>query len=606
MRRNLIKAVSLLCVLLLLPMWGMAENEITLDPFPAVVRPGKAERYGYFSPVSGPVHAVLADGWGKDVEEIFVGSCVAGVNYFIWDGLIQGDDPDSGEYTLRITCGEQTAEFPLTIGPAAPCVHDTEISVSDDGLVSVSVYCSCAGTLQLSADENGVWETVYSADAGEGEKQFTWDGVMPSSGRHLSQGDHTLQVWLTDETGFSGTRQNRMIVYPAVEDVLPQETENIENDGIADASGTDAEAVESQTQNASGLSADEAHIVWPSKVTTPEDETNYWTLPIGVLDEEAIWNVMMQPMTVLDGGQKDVYKLRATPDKSTAKSNVVGEITYASQGVHVLETLDNGWTYVEVYNSSYGPNCDSRRGYGVTNELIRGYVQTSLLKTVTPQDYMGLLIDKKNQTMYIFEDGHITGTLLVSTGLNNSKQSWNETPSGEYIMISKMGGFPAGNLWCAYGMRVNGGCAIHEVPYIGNADTPAARRDYSSTAKQLGQKASHGCIRVQREKNEAGQNIKWLWDHMKVGVKVLIWEDSGRFTEYPDDSTELYYNPTGGQYFHEDQYCKGVKSRWLPLTAFTYGELETGDFAKLTPCPKCVTHIMRKNEIDDLNRQNGF
>ncbi|MBO2517047.1 MAG: hypothetical protein CW338_07245 [Clostridiales bacterium] len=597
MRQTFVKILCILCAIVLLPVCAVAENGITLDIFPQTVRPGKAERYAYTSPASGEVHITLVDGRGLDVMELITGSCVAGINYFIWDGLVQDADPDTGDYTLRITCGDQTAEFPVVIGPAAPCIRDTDISVSVEGIVTVNAFCSCGGTLTVSADTDGGWETVYSVQADEGKVTIIWDGILPSSGRHLSGGEHTVQLCLTDREGFAGTKQNRIIEYPAIEDPELSGGDETEEDGP----GADEIILSADD----GLSSDESHIVWPSKVTTPDDEMNYWTLPIGVMDEEAIWNVMMQPMTVLKGNQTEVYRLRSTPDKSS-KANIIGEITYESQGVHVLETLDNGWTYVEVYNSSYGPNCASRRGYGVTNDLLRGYVETSVLKTITPQDYMGLLIDKRNQTMYIFEDGHITGTLLVSTGLNNKTQSWNETPSGEYIMISKMGGFPAGNLWCAYGMRVNGGCAIHEVPYIGDADTPSSKRDYSSTVKMLGQKASHGCIRVQKAKNEAGQSIKWLWDHMKIGVKVLIWEDSGRYTEYPADSTELYYNPTGGKYFHEDQYCKSVKSRWLPLTAFTYGELDTGDFAKLTPCPKCVTTIMRKTEIDELNRENGF
>ena len=331
---------------------------------------------------------------------------------------------------------------------------------------------------------------------------------------------------------------------------------------------------------------------------------NYWTLPIGDFNEEAIWEVMMQPMTVIvEKGktQRDVYRLRATPDSEISKENVVGEITYESQGVHVLDTLDNGWSLVEVYNSSYGPYCASRRGYGVTDDLIRGYVKTSLLTTLTPRTDYGLLIDKLEQKLYIFSEGKCIGVLLVSTGLNNSKQVWNETPAGEFVMISRMGGFAAGNLWCAYGMRINGGCAIHEVPYIGTADTPAANRDYSSTVKLLGQKASHGCIRVQKAANEQGQNIKWLWDNIKVNTKVLIWDDTGRKRSYPvADDYELYYNPDGGKYFHENQNCPSVKSRFLPLSPFTYGELDSGSFAKLTPCPKCTT-LLRKSQIDAMN-----
>ena len=171
-------------------------------------------------------------------------------------------------------------------------------------------------------------------------------------------------------------------------------------------------------------------------------------------------------------------------------------------------------------------------------------------------------------------------------------------------MVSRMGGFPAGNLWCAYGMRINGGCAIHEVPYIGDADTPAANRDYSSTIKLLGKKASHGCIRVQKAANDQGQNIKWLWDNIKVNTKVLIWDDTGRFMEYPPDDTPVYYNPNGGKNYHEDQCCSAVKSRYLPLTKITYGELNT-IYSNLTPCPSC-TRLMLKYEIDALNRENGF
>ena len=155
-------------------------------------------------------------------------------------------------------------------------------------------------------------------------------------------------------------------------------------------------------------------------------------------------------------------------------------------------------------------------------------------------------------------------------------------------------------------MRVNGGCAIHEVPYIGNEDTPSDRRDYSSTVKFLGSKASHGCIRVQKAANPQGQNIKWLWDNIKKYTKVLIWDDTGRFLDYPDDDTPLYYNPSGGKYFHENQNCPSVKNRFLPLTGFTYGELDTGAFAKLSPCPSCVHDIQRKSEIDAINRANGF
>ena len=74
---------------------------------------------------------------------------------------------------------------------------------------------------------------------------------------------------------------------------------------------------------------------------------------------------------------------------------------------------------------------------------------------------------------------------------------------------------------------------------------------------------------------------------------------------YPDDALELYYNPDGGQYYHSTANCSSVKDRFLPLTGFTYGELDTGSFAELTPCPYC-NPVQRKAEIDEENRAMGL
>ena len=74
---------------------------------------------------------------------------------------------------------------------------------------------------------------------------------------------------------------------------------------------------------------------------------------------------------------------------------------------------------------------------------------------------------------------------------------------------------------------------------------------------------------------------------------------------YPDDSLEIYYNPDGGQYYHSTANCSSVKDRFLPLTGFTYGELDTGSFAELTPCPYCDP-VQRKAEIDEENRAMGL
>ncbi len=561
-----------LCLLMLFPFFAAAED-LSFTVFPSLIRPGKMERVSFSSSEAGTAQFSLLDASGETHLVIRDSLSVSiGENHLTWDGLdAAGIAVAPGNYQLSLRLADHEIKQPITIGQPSPRI----ISVSaDDSMEAyrawpfvIEVNEPGTLTMRIKAAKNGSWLTAQAWQVNEGKTSLSWDGNAEN--QPIAPGAYTLQfVLINSENASSTARQMNLTIL----------------------------------MTAASAQAQPARVMTPSAVTTQETEHSYWTYPIGDLDEAALWEIMMQPMTVIDGNQKEVYRLRKTPDSSMSKDNVVGEITYASQGVHVLETLDNGWTLVEAYNSSYGPNCASRRGYGVTDDLIQGYVKTSLLKTITPRTDYALLIDKLEQTMYIYSEGKCIGSLLVSTGLNNSKQSWNETPAGEFVMISKIGGFAAGNLWCAYGMRINGGCAIHEVPYIGNNDTEPSRRDYSTTVKMLGQKASHGCIRVQKASNEGGQNIKWLWDNISKNTKVLIWDDTGRIRPYPvADDYELYYNPIGGQYYHENQYCPGVKERFLPLSPFTYGELETEAFSKLTPCPKC-TLLLKKSQIDAMNR----
>ncbi len=561
------KRFALILMLLLLTGAGRAfgESGLAFVSVPEVLHPGKAERISFYAPTEGEAQITL-EGAGQTLTLVSGYRASAGNNHI----TLTGDfgEVSEGDRELVLTLGEDAAAVPVKIGVPVPRILSfsapEEARIGDT--VSFALCATQGGAAEIRVCVGDEWKTAAVGEIpADAETHISWDSRAMAA--ELTPGTLLVRAVVTDAEGLAGAvRQISLLLAPAPTPA-PSPTPYI-----------------------------------PSAVARMEEENSYWTLPIGNReDEQAIWDVMMQPMTVIDGNEKEVYRLRRTPDDSSKKDNVVGEITYASQGVHILETLDNGWTLVEAYNSSYGPNCKSRPGYGVTDDLIQGYVKTSLLKTVQPAADYALLIDKLNQRMYIFNEGKIIGELLVSTGLNNATQSWNETPSGEFVIISpKMGGFPAGNLWCEYGMRLNGGCAIHQVPYIGDADTPASRQDFSSTAKLLGSKASHGCIRVQKTLNEQGQNMKWLWNNLKKYTKVLIWDDTGRAIPYPDDDIRVYYNPTGGKYFHLNQYCSSVKDRYLPLTETTYGQLEAL-FETPKACPRCATTLMTKAEIDAIN-----
>ena len=162
-------------------------------------------------------------------------------------------------------------------------------------------------------------------------------------------------------------------------------------------------------------------------VNTPGRETCgkencYWETPMDYTDTQAVWAMLMAPITVIDGNFRTQIHLMAEPRADSAE---IGEITCASQGVHVLETLDNGWTKIECYSSSFAGSKTK-----AWNQLLTGYVETETLKEVEVRTEFGLVVDKLTQRLYIFQDGKLFDELAVSTGLGTKADPENETRSG--------------------------------------------------------------------------------------------------------------------------------------------------------------------------------
>ena len=330
-----------------------------------------------------------------------------------------------------------------------------------------------------------------------------------------------------------------------------------------------------------------------------DHELCFWNLEMGRMDEEAIWKVLTQPVTVLTGKQREQVRILAEPNEKC--TDYVGVVTCTSQGVHVLQQ-EGDWSLIEAYSSS-----EEGSAVKVFAEHFQGWVKTSRLKTEEVDQTYGLVVDKLQQRLYVFKEGKLFSTLLCSTGFAKNKANlFHETPAGEFLMVSWVGGFQAETLWCAYGIRINSGILIHEVP--SRQETNKAGETYTSYARcerYLGEKASHGCIRVQRQLTPEGVNAKWLWDHLsrKPYTKVIIWDDLDRELCYPSDDLPLYYNPNGGTNYHSQPTCTMVKDKYEPMTAFTYGELDKKPYNKLTPCPACAP-MPRKEKIDELNSKS--
>ena len=487
---------------------------------------------------------------------------------------------------------EEAPEVKLTL-----LGHSVGISLPANDRLDLAVSASCDGILTIRWPISG--SPAFESPVSEGRNDLSVE--IWEEGMEAPDGSYVLSVTLRDTDGTSTDTKKITVTLKNDPADAPPSVWDQEPDAAPAARYRHFVPID---ESAGPVNHDTA----PGVRAEGETESNYWTLTMGDLsDEKALWAAMTRPITILDDGKhtgKQTYLLRSTPD-SESKDNVIGEVTYKSQGVHVLSKTDDGWALVEVYNTSYGDayrRSRGRQGYGVTAEKLTGYVESEILKEVTPRDDYALVIDKLSQTMIIFEKGKIIGSLLVSTGLNNREQTWNETPAGEFLIISKTGGFWAGNLYCDMGLLLNNGCLIHEVPSV---VYESGLHDYSSTEPKLGQKASHGCIRVQRKQNAQGQSMRWLWNHLKVNTRVFVWDDATRYTDYPDDQTQLYYNTVGGSRYHTTPNCPSVNRRYWPLSPFKYGELTLAPYSELTPCASCSAPE-RPETIYNANLKNGY
>ena len=427
--------------------------------------------------------------------------------------------------------------------------------------VSLDSDSVCAGEeniLFFYASERG---TLILREQGETEP-LLWENVERGYGRAafvvmMTPGIHDLQLVLTSQEGIAS-------------DPLP-----------VTLTVTEAEQTPAPPANTPAAEIPENTVFTPaygSSWTGQDTELNYWTLPMDITQEERIWQILTAPITVLDNGKKNAERTQVVIRKEPSEeSEGIGVATCMTQGVHLLERGEE-WSLIECYSSSFHDSPVLN-----WNVLVQGYVPTACLKEVVPNQEMGLVVDKLTQRLYVFMEGKLFSTLLVSTGMANSRQPYNETRSGEYLLVSKVGEFSSDNLRCAMAIRFNDGDLLHEVPYIAGS----GGRNYSGTEAKLGAKASHGCIRVQRRLTPEGVNMAWIWNHYRKNTKILIWEDwQGRQIPMPSEEMNVYYNPKGGQYYHSQDRCSSAKNRVFEPLA--YGSLIEEPYSKLKTCEYCA------------------
>ncbi|MBQ2991858.1 MAG: L,D-transpeptidase family protein [Clostridia bacterium] len=449
------------------------------------------------------------------------------------------------------------------------------------------------GMQLLSAETGAYIADIGAAHVEAGAGRIAWNGLMPD-GSAVPAGSYMLAVQLINFWG-EESEQSVLSLH-----IFGSEEEAQEN--VLDLSTLDAQEA-AVWEEAELAAAQEASEETESGVPYA---SSFWDMNPDHYDltnpehQQAIWEIMMQPITVLEGDQTENIYITNQPGikRTPYRENCAGELHGQSQGVRVVEDDHDGDGYVliEAYTND-GTKTDNSYMESIAAQKVQGYIKKSRLYTETPSDKYGLLVDKLRQKLYVFEAGRIISTLDVSTGLNTKSQPYNETPAGEFLTVSRVGDFKAGSSTIGrYAIRINGGTLLHEVLHDVGAD--GKTRFYDKYEPQLGQKASHGCIRIPRRANAEGINMAWFWDNLPLKTKVIIWDDKGRTMyepELPDPGMTLYRNPNGGSNYHLDQNCSGVKDKFLPLTGdFTYADLD-GEFKKLTPCAYCAAPLKKKD-----------
>ena len=510
------------------------EPEMQIAVSGTEVLPGESVILSLTVPEDGTCDIDLLDADGVFLGRIIEGRPVtAGYNALSWNGTAQGRAAPEGTATLRLIMNGRTAETSVIVGRMLPFlispVPDRD-TVTVGKRVTVSFWATEPGILTLLTGEgNDRIRLEIPADQGEGTVSF--DAAM-------SPDTYTVKMFLTraDGTASQPVQFTLTVEKPASGFTPVSPGNGMEGGYVLDA----------------------------------------WTVPMDITDEEAVWQALTATVTVLDDG-KDRAQVRQTVVRKEprADSDGIGTVTLASQGVRVLERGAE-WSKIECYSSSFHDSPILN-----WNVLVQGYVETKLLKEIRPNQELGLVVDKLTQRLYVFRNGKLYSTLLVSTGQANTKQPYNETRSGEYLIVSRVGGFWSDNMYCPRALRFNDGDLLHEVPYVERD----GKKIYSVTEPKLGSRASHGCIRVQRKQNPEGLNQEWLFSNCAINTKILIWEDwQGRQVPVPADDTVFWRHPTREDYYHCSDHCSllGTKTP----AEITYGALSAED-SKLKACPAC-------------------
>lgn len=235
----------------------------------------------------------------------------------------------------------------------------------------------------------------------------------------------------------------------------------------------------------------------PKELNDNMPKFNYSALAMQTGLDMDVLAKMYSPFYVLDIGRDEMYYPLSAPDGHSGHDKIYG----GQVGVDVVAT-EGEYSFIKAHRYPGG-------------RPTEGYVPTNLLRQVTPDDRYAIIIDKRQQRLFLFERGELKADMYCSTGKTTT-----ETPAGEFLKYgSKHTIYSDADPDVAYyGIKLNGRVYIHSVSHVSG--------DYTKSINMLGRKSSHGCIRVPLDWAE------WFYKNIPDGTKVTI-------TEYRGDTPPL-------------------------------------------------------------------
>ena len=244
--------------------------------------------------------------------------------------------------------------------------------------------------------------------------------------------------------------------------------------------------------------------ILPEPLPEPELAVTGSLIPEDLSDDAAVWEALTAPVTIGDGPEG---KGLIIMEDKIPRSGRAGSVSCRTVGIAILEICDDGWIRVGAWRQPDGA-------------YTEGWVKADKLRTVRPNSRYGAVVDKKAQTMTVYENGKRIGTVPVSTGYTTPESRNADTHSGVYLLGTRMESFRQNGRTYNYPIRIDGHNLIHSAGYVMNN----GERNFEEELAALGTRASHGCIRVDPRTTEenGGINAWWVWTHLGHDTKIII------------------------------------------------------------------------------------